>query len=117
MIPAIQSALSGLTAHGTKVSSNANNIANANTEGFKKSRVILSTIDPQGVAARTEQVETPGPMMVEPTGNGMELIEQSNVDIGQELPELSLNSRLYEANLKTLQTADEMLGSLLKIKA
>ena len=47
----------------------------------------------------------------------MELIEQSNVDLGQELPEMSLNSRFYEANLKTLQTADEMLGSLLKIKA
>lgn len=117
MIPAIQSALSGLTAHGTKISSNANNIANANTEGFKKSRVILSAGEPQGVIARVEPLETSGPMVYEQTGNGMELIEQSNVDLGQELPEMSLNSRFYEANLKTIQTADEMLGSLLKIKA
>jgi len=117
MIPAIQSALSGLSAHSAKINSNANNIANASTEGFKKSRVILSAGEPQGVIARSQQVEAPGPMMVEQSGNGMELIGQSNVDIGQELPELSLNTRCYEANLKTLQTADEMLGGLLKIKA
>lgn len=117
MFPAIQSALSGLSAHSAKIHSNANNIANAGTEGFKKSRVILSAAEPQGVIARSEQVEASGPMMVVASGNGMELIEQSNVDIGRELPELSLNSRCYEANLKTLQAADEMLGGLLRIKA
>jgi flagellar basal body rod protein FlgG len=30
---------------------------------------------------------------------------------------MSLNARFYEANLKTLQVTDEMLGSLLKVKA
>lgn len=116
MIPAIQSALSGLSAYSSKISSNANNIANASTEGFKKSRVILSTAEPQGVNVQTERVETPGPMNYEQTSSGMTLVEQSNVDIAQELPEMSLNAHLYKANLKTLQVADEMLGNLLKTK-
>lgn len=117
MIPAIQSALSGLSAFSTKINSNANNIANAGTEGFKKTRVILSPVTPQGVTGRVERVETPGPMVSEPISEGLELVEQSNVDLGQELPEMNLNARFYEANLKTMKVADEMLGSLLKIKA
>jgi flagellar basal-body rod protein FlgC len=117
MIPAMQSALSGLSAYSTKVSSNANNIANVNTEGFKKSRVLLSNAEPQGVQAQAQRVETPGPMTYEQTSKGLELVEQSNVDLGEELPQMSLNARFYQANLKTLQVTDEMLGSLLKAKA
>lgn len=117
MIPAMQSALSGLSAYSAKVSSNANNIANVNTEGFKKSRVLLSNAEPQGVQAQSQRVETPGPMTYEQTSKGLELVEQSNVDLGEELPQMSLNARFYQANLKTLQVTDEMLGSLLKAKA
>ena len=116
MIPAMQSALSGLSAYSAKINSNADNIANINTEGFKKSRVVLSAAAAQGVQAQTERVETPGPMIYEETSKGMELVEQSNVDIGEELPAMSLNAHLYKANLKTLQVADEMLGTLLKTK-
>lgn len=116
MIPAMQSALSGLSAYSTKINSNADNIANANTEGFKKSRVILSPAVPQGVDVLTERVETPGHLVDEETSNGRELIEQSNVDLAEELPAMSLNAHFYKANLKTLQVADEMLGALLKTK-
>lgn len=116
MIPAMQSALSGLSAYSTKINANANNIANAGTEGFKKSRVLLSSAEPQGVNVNTERIETPGPISYEQTSNGMELVEQSNVDIGEELPAMSLNAHFYKANLKTIQAADEMLGSLLKTK-
>lgn len=116
MIPALQSALTGLSAYSTKINSNADNIANAGTEGFKKSRVILSTAEPQGVQVQTERVESPGPMVYEQTSSGLELIEQSNVDIAEELPAMSLNAHFYKANLKTLQVADEMLGSLLKTR-
>ena len=117
MIPAMQSALSGLSAYSAKISANANNIANASTEGFKKSRVILSTAEAQGVNVQTERVESPGPMIYEQTSTGVKVVEQSNVDIVEELPDMSLNSQLYKANLKTLQVADEMLGTLLKSKA
>lgn len=117
MIPALQSALSGLSAFGTRLNSNGNNIANANTEEFKRSRITLSNQQPYGVRTQVEKVNTPGPMHYEQTNQGMELIEQSNVEIGEELPDMNLNARLYQANLKTVQTVDEMLGSLLKVKA
>jgi len=117
VITATQSALSALQAFGTKLQSNANNIANVSSEGFKKTRVTLTNQEPQGVKASVDKIDTPGTMTPEQTSTGMELVELSNVDLGQELPEASINSRFYQANLKTLQVADEMLGSLLKLKA
>lgn len=117
MIPATQSALSALQAFGTKLNSNANNIANASSEGYKKTRVLLENQEPHGVKAITEKVDTPGTMRYEETNNGEDFVELSNVDLAQELPESSINARFYQANLKTLQVADEMIGSLLKLKA
>ncbi|MBW6521614.1 MAG: hypothetical protein K0A99_11515 [Desulfoarculaceae bacterium] len=46
----------------------------------------------------------------------IELVEQSNVDIAEELPVMSLSAHFYKATLKTLQVADEMLGTLFKTK-
>lgn len=42
-------------------------------------------------------------------------LEHSNVDLATEIPSLTLAQRHYEANLKMIQTEDEMLGSLLDI--
>jgi flagellar hook protein FlgE len=117
MISAYQSALSALKAYGTRIQSNANNVANADTDGFKKTRVILSEAAPQGVKADVEKINTPGPVAFTETGGEEGMVEMSNVDIGRELPEMALNSRMYEANLKTIQTVDEMTASLLKLKA
>jgi flagellar hook protein FlgE len=117
MIPAVNSALSGLKAYGTKINSNANNIANVSSEGFKKSRVTLSNQPLQGVKASVETVDSPGTMRLEDTNDGNTMVELSNVDLAEELPDSQVNARFYQANLKTLQTADEMTKSLLDIKA
>ena len=39
--------------------------------------------------------------------------ETANVDLTEEIPDLVLTKRAYQANLKTIETQDEMLGSLL----
>jgi len=117
MIPAVNSALSGLQAFGTKMNSNANNIANVSSEGYKKSRVTLANQAPQGVKASVETIDSPGTMRLEETNNGSELVELSNVDLAKELPDSQMNARFYQANLKTLQTVDEMTESLFKITA
>lgn len=117
MISAYQSALSGLRAFETRLHSNANNVANISTENFKKTRVLLSDVQPQGVKIDVEKVNTPGAAFYEETNNGLELVELSNVDLGQELPEMGLNTTFYKANLKTIQATDEMFGSLLNVKA
>jgi len=115
--PAHSSALSALQAFGTRVNSNANNIANVNTDGFKKTRVSLESTEPAGVKAVVEKMDTPGAVITRDGVSGQEEVELSNVDLAREIPELSVNSTLYTANLKTLQVADEMTGSLLKLKA
>ncbi len=111
------SALAGLHATSTKVRSNANNIANANTDGFKKTRVTLASTETGGIAVQVDKVNSAGPVVNQEKSSGLEEVELSNVDLGQEIPDMNLNSTLYKANLKTLQVADEMLGSLLKLKA
>lgn len=111
------SALSALKAFSTRVQSNSNNVANALTDGFKKTRVTLSTTETDGVKANIEKVDSPGAMIYRETSAGQEEVELSNVDLAEEFPEMSINSNLYKANLKTLQVADEMAGSLLKLKA
>lgn len=116
MISSIQSAMSALQAFGKKIESNANNIANSNTEGFKQTRVILSDVEPNGVKATVEKTTNPGTMVYDQTPSGFEPIEQSNVDLGREFPEMMLNTHFYEANLKTLQAADELLSNVLDIK-
>lgn len=109
--------MAGLRAFSTRVNSNANNIANANTDGFKKTRVTLASTENGSVAANVEKIQTPGVVVYQEGTAGPDEVELSNVDLGQEIPEMSINSTLYKANLKTLQVADEMTGSLLKLKA
>ncbi len=116
MISSIQSALSALHAFGTKINANANNIANSNTEGYKRTRVTLADMQPQGVKPTVEKTTNSGPQVYDQTPQGFELIELSNVDLGRELPEMMLNTHYYTANLKTLQTTDELLSSVLDIK-
>ena len=41
--------------------------------------------------------------------------ELSNVDLAEELPQTILAQRGYEANLKTIQTYDETLKSIIDI--
>lgn len=89
-----------------------------NTDGFKKDRVLLSAQAPQGVKATVEQVDEPGAMVVaEPSDQGEVMTELSNVDLGEEISDMLLNSHGYAANLKSLRAADDMMQSVLDIKA
>lgn len=117
MISGIHSALSGLTAIQKKIEATANNMANINTDGYKKTRVTLQAQEPQGIEAITQQIQTPGPMVYEQTSAGETLVEKSNVELSEELPSMMLSRRFFQANLKTVQIQDEMLGSLLDIKS
>ena len=60
MISGYNSALSALQSFGTKLHSNSNNIANANTNEFKRTRVTNATVDPTGVKAQVEKVDVEG---------------------------------------------------------
>ena len=117
MIGGINSALSGLGAAGVQMANTANNVANLNSEGFKKGRVLQAEQHPQGVSVTVEKVETPGVYAMENTSSGQVLVEKSNVELTEEMPQMMVNQHTYNANLKTLQAADEMMASLLDLKA
>lgn len=57
-----------------------------------------------------------GPAVLKNTGYGPAQAELSNVDLGEETVSQIVAQRGFEANLRTLQTADNMLGSILDIK-
>lgn len=117
MLSGIHSGLSALNALQTKTQVTANNVANVNTDGFKKARGILVEAAPQGgVTAHVAQMATPGPMVYEPNEQGDALVEKSNVELSEEMPQMLIDRRAYQANVKAIQAQDEMLGSLLDIQ-
>ena len=117
MVSGIYSGLSALRAIQVKTQTTANNVANVNTDEFKKSRTTLVEGTPEGVNVTISKVETPGPLVQEQTPEGSQLIEKSNVELAEELPSLMLSKRAFQANIKTIQAEDEMLGTLLDIKS
>ena len=117
MISGIQSSLNALHAFSKKQESIADNTANVNTNEFKKTRVTFTADGPQSPASQVSRINTPGPMVYEQTAAGYEMVEKSNVDIAEEIPQSMVNQRAFEANIKMVQAADEMIGSLLDIKS
>lgn len=93
----------------------ANNIANVNTDGFKKSKATMKEGANGGVQVDVNSVNTPGHRYQELLEDQMVEKETSNVNLEEELPDLMVTRRTYQANLKALQTRDKMLGSMLDI--
>lgn len=116
MVSGIYNSLSGLTAAQTRITTAAHNTANANTYGFKKHRALHQEVQPQGgVTTTIEQVDTPGPVVFRETENGLIVVEQSNVDLGEEAVNLLLGKRIFEANARALGIQIKTLGSVLDI--
>ena len=115
MISSANSALSALNAFGKKMNVIANNVANVETEEFKKSRATLVEGAENTVKVEVTQPEDPGPTVVEVKDGHTEEKEMSNVDLTEEIPQSIVAQRGYEANLATLRTYDEMLNSILDI--
>ena len=115
MTSAIHSAVGGALAHQTKVGAGAHNLANVNTDGYKKLRVDLEAGQPAGVRAVPRRVETPGLQRFDPSAAAAGPREGSNVDLAEELTQLLVAERGFEANLETIRAEDEMLGSLLDL--
>ncbi len=115
MIPSVNSAISALQANKSKMRVTANNIANVNTDEFKKDRATLREGTNGGVQVNVQRVNTPGIRYKAFEGDRLVEKESSNVNLEEEIPEMMITQRTYEANLKVLQTQNKMLGSVLDI--
>jgi flagellar basal-body rod protein FlgC len=116
MISAIHAALSGLTAFAKQIEVVSHNVANVNTDGFKKSRTEFVEIETGGVLPVVQKDNSAGPAVLKDTSYGPAQVELSNVDLGEEAVNQIVAQRGFEANLRTLKTADDMLGSILDMK-
>lgn len=97
--------LSGMRAAQQRLDTQAHNIANAQTPGFQRQTVVQTAQAGGGVNTAVGR-EAPRP--TDGAGFGAGLVEDI---VGQRL---SLYS--FAANLKTVQTQDDMLGALLDTK-
>ena len=113
MIPSVNSTISALQAYKTRMGVTADNIANVNTDEFKKSKVSLKEGTNGDVQVNINRVDTPGHRYQELEGDQLVEREGSNVNLEEEVPEMMVTQRSYEANLKVLQTQDKLLGTLL----
>ena len=113
MISVMDSSLSALSAYSVKMRVTANNVANVNTDGFKKSRTTMQEGTWGGVAPDVDRVDTPGmPKQIVEDGVIRD-VEASNVDLAEEITDTLSTQTAYQANLKAVEATDEMLGNLL----
>lgn len=115
MISGLSTAITAINAFDKKMAVISNNVANSQTDGFKKSRADLKEGDAGGVTVDISVVDTPGPVIAVEENGGITEKEMSNVDLAEEIPQTLMTQTGFEANLKVLKTQDEMLGSLLDI--
>lgn len=114
MVNGIYSAISALKGFGKKLGVTAHNVANINTDEFKKSKAVFQQTPPSGVMVSINRIETPGFPLPAEEGTS-EVRESSNVELEEEVINLVTTKHAYTANLKTLKTEDEILGTILDI--
>ncbi len=113
MISALNGTISALRAFVTKMGVTSDNIANVNSDGFKRNKATLHEGDNGGVRVEISKDDSPG-FRYDTFEDGKKVEkETSNVDLAEEIPDLMVTRRAYQANLKTIKTQDEMLGALL----
>jgi flagellar hook protein FlgE len=85
------------------MNNSAHNVANANTDGFVPRNTTISETRNGGTQANTSSA----------TDNGS---EKSQTNLAKELTDQMTIEKVQEANIQSIRTQDEMIGSLLDIK-
>ena len=112
MIGPVDTSLSGIAAAQKKLDVAAHNIANSDTDGFKKSRVSQEESIGGGVETKVGRVSERGHVRQTPEGDE---VEGSNVKLAEEMITLLEAEQSLKANINALETEQEMERSLLDI--
>ena len=136
-IPSLPSTTSALDAERTRLEIIAQNIANANTtrgvdgKAYQRQQVVFTSVLertqqkdgaaktlPKPQVARIQKDTRPGPAVYQPghpdaDGNGM--VQLPNVNIFEEMADMIVASRTYEANLAVFKNARAMAMQALMI--
>lgn len=95
--------LSSIVAHQTMMNTSANNVANANTDGFVPKSTLMSESS-NAVIANIRESDNLG-------------YAKSQTNIAKEMPDQMISLEATKLNTTSIKTQDEMFGSLLDIKA
>ncbi len=120
MEAALNSALSGLRASGKRLEVSASNVANARSEDYRPGRVVQSAQASGGTRADAVPVTpatVPSYEPQSPAADADGLVQRPNVSLEAETVEQIIAQRSFEANLRTVETADRMNKALLDILA
>ena len=115
MVPSVNTTLSALLAFGRKLGVHANNIANMNSEGFKKGRAVLKEGVGQTVTVEMGPVDSSRHTVSETSRHQPQQTEPGDVELAGEIVGAMTSQRGYEANLTVLKTEEELSGTLLDL--
>ena len=113
----VNSTQSALVAFGKVMGVTANNIANVETENYKKDRAVLREGANGDVEVEISKPDEPAShTMVYDSDGKMREIEVSNTDVAEEMVDLITTQRAYEANITVMETLDGVLGTIIDMK-
>ena len=98
-------ALSGMQAAQTQLNVTAQNIANLQTPGYQEERTDFVELSGGGVSTSVERIPT--------SSSGATGPEGSNVDLAQQMVNLSLARQAFRANAEVARVANSLTGTLL----
>ncbi len=112
MVASIQSNVSALQAFSKQMAVSANNVANALSDDFKKSRAINSEGENSQVESVITRIDTPGPLVEDPVDPDGGLKELSNTNIAEEMTNQIAAETGFKANAKVIATFEDTIGTL-----
>jgi len=99
----ISNNIASIRSHQTMMNTNANNIANVNTDRFIPSDTRIVS-NGSSISPNTRQADDSGSI-------------KSQTNLAKEIPDQIITQDAVAVNVSAIKTQDEMLGSLLDIKA
>jgi len=99
--------LSGMRAAQLRLDVSAHNVSNVQTPGFQRQQVS-QTAQPATGGVNTQVGQEPAPLAQGPDGFNR---------LAQDMVEQRMSLYSFTANLRTVQTQDAMLGTLLDVRA
>ncbi|SLM29927.1 FlgG1 [Desulfamplus magnetovallimortis] len=114
MVSSINNSAQAIQAFGTGMAVTANNVANVESDDFKSSRAVMNEGDNGSVRVTLSQDASQGPLV---TGSDGMTKELSNTDLAKEFTGMINFQSGYDANIKAVQAADDMKGTVINMIA
>jgi len=117
VINPLSSALAAMSANAAKMAVAANNIANSNTVGFKKSTAVVES-DAAGLpVVSIIQSSLSGPIIISPDGlpGNEQFRELPNMSLADEFIQIQLAEIGYKVGASLVSAQNEMVGTILDL--